>query len=798
MATPLHSLTPGPGPDVEGGQLAEVMEKLKKQAYELGGGFNRMQVSFERFADNMGKIAELSGRLTYLLAMLGGVPRSFAHGAIPMFLYAGLHGKGGYGGTGSMSHEGGSQSGPGGTGNPFTPRALAERIRHNYERQMEYHIEVLASGGNLTGGSSAENKEAKIKLMQSLPEQLSHAEMLADPRFSNVAKITPGSVPDPAKPYNGPNFFPSSPAPPKTMMEKMAAAAAKPLHPMAAAMSAAAARAAIETSHIPTAGVPAALAVAGVPIQGMGPPYSPLIPGTAGVEATPATAGVGYKPGAPGTDRLFEGFFNPIKEAGQKLKQVLGGPLKDFFGIGKSKFGVGKQQWDSMSGGEKAHTAIQSMGQHAARTLMLGGAMAGGALASGAPDAFATLKGSISLFSGELGSALIPASVQLAALFQDLAERVRNMSDSTKQFWVGFAKWGAYLGIGALVLAKVISVVGTLYTGVVTLGAAVGAAAAGLFKLATMNFGGLTAKQGVLGGIAGVAGIAALAYGVYQMLRPKTKEEKEQEQERILFTRQKEISLAKKFEPDTDLLEDKTLSQNIKRMAEAAGVGLDEAARRLAGIETRPDLGEQQDLVKKLAEQNKDPERMISSGYAKFLRPTIDKFGDATSSDLIKRLSIGGNLLQPEKRKQLTEELVTSLTSDMTSKEAAAERTKRLGELLEEQRTGIKAPGRASETEVKTEFERKTRRRELLYSLSSQTTSTPQYSAVEEVYKKVQLAALGQSPLDYAKQEQWQRDQLDTLREIRNYFTKNDPLKKVVDELEKNTEVTKGTSGTGK
>src|SRR5688572_13240218 len=115
------------------------MALLQKQVRELGGGFGRMQHSLEHLAGAMERISELAGRLGFLLALLGGVPRSFAHGALPMFLFWGMGGRGG--GSGPLARlfrgfgGGPGGFGPGGSRPPFFPPALTQALNLLYRRQ---------------------------------------------------------------------------------------------------------------------------------------------------------------------------------------------------------------------------------------------------------------------------------------------------------------------------------------------------------------------------------------------------------------------------------------------------------------------------------------------------------------------------------------------------------------------------------------------------------------------------------------------------------------------------------------
>jgi hypothetical protein len=435
-----------------------------------------------------------------------------------------------------------------------------------------------------------------------------------------------------------------------------------------------------------------------------------------------------------------------------RIWSKVGGQVKGFFGLDQpmhAKLGHSKDEWDQMSGGQKTRSWIDGFARKLTGGLVLGMAAGGNMLSAGAPDAFATLKGSIGLFAAQLGQTLIPLSVGLSMRFQQAAETVRGWSDSTRSTIGAVAKWGFIITVGALALAKLVTVVGTLWGGLVGLKTAVVTAATAVYAFAR---GTATAGQkwGVGLSLAGL--VAGIGVTLYQMLKPKSKEEKEQEFEQARAVHDARLTKKKQFVSDDKLWDvnfkyrAETSDQSIKENRPVHEVMRDHADRSQRWQDSRVDGAIK--VLRGSLESGKE----LSDNQITQLRDAFPKDSEVGKATMdLKRVNdtwypIGES--KEERLKEKKQNLLDTLEVEKTERTTNIAVIRRLAELSEAKATGKAAPPRGDETLERTEFDARQRKKEILFQLSSSTQAAPKFSSIEESYKQIQLTALGQSPLE--------------------------------------------------
>ncbi|HYE78138.1 MAG TPA: hypothetical protein VEI97_09135 [bacterium] len=489
--------------------------------------------------------------------------------------------------------------------------------------------------------------------------------------------------------------------------------------------------------------------------------------------------------------KLAEGFGHHLGRAGKAGKNLFNWFEKSARRRGAAALGMDEEEYGKLSWGQKASARLGRMGQFATGALIAGGAVAGNTLAAGAPDAFATVKGSLSLAAGRFGQVLIGPAMELSLKLQDAANWIRGWNDSTKEAVGQWVKWGLVAATSMVIFTKLVGIVtgflgaiGTLVGGLVT-------ATKALYKFAAQAWasGGAIGK-GVMG-IMGAAGIIGLVYGLFQLLKPKSKEEKEEEYRQREEAHGKKLEEARAFAKDEDLL--KTHAPLIEQAKKGA-----------AGYRGSPAA----DFIAKQARQDAD-ELSRKESWAKHLREA-DKagydFNQQTWKDLASSLkdpelkkkaaAVAENYDDPRwmaeqsgstKRLQLS--ATESLELQTRDEKTGMEERLRVAELVRAQTSGTRAPPRDPGTFSRKEFDRQERRRELLFSISSQTKATPQYSAVEEIYKKIQLTALGEDPLSMALKKLQLESQLLTMKQLAKLIQEgNDQEKRYLEAQIKATE----------
>jgi hypothetical protein len=148
-------------------------------------------------------------------------------------------------------------------------------------------------------------------------------------------------------------------------------------------------------------------------------------------------------------------------------------------------------------------------------TLALSAATTG-ILRAGAPDAYDTLSKSARLAAASLSSGFIPAAASLSRGLQDMSAKFDKLSPETKEKIGNYTTAAVVLGGVALMGGKLISIFGGLARGVAAFGASLGmrsfaGAGAGAAGIVPAVSGWKTAAAGVGGGLAGAFGAGRIA-----------------------------------------------------------------------------------------------------------------------------------------------------------------------------------------------------------------------------------------------------------------------------------------------
>ncbi len=455
-----------------------------------------------------------------------------------------------------------------------------------------------------------------------------------------------------------------------------------------------------------------------------------------------------------------------------------------------AKHGMSLEDYDKLGPLARGRMRSDSMGRAAAGTFITAAAIGGNTLQAGAPDAFATLKGSIGLAVAQLSGALIPATVQLSAWFQDLGDEIASMSQGLKDAIGGTLKWTLLISGGIIVFTKLVS-------GLYAFGVALKMLAAAAYTTATTLKGWSVAAASSMGSFGAPVLAASIVAGIWSLTRGATKEEIKGEHEKGKEEQEKRRAFLSRHDPDQTLLNrswrfeqetsDLAKKMNITR-EEAGKIYIQADARDLrrelfgrkgenafagrfrSASDAAGAMGQVPDFFELSKEEFGRLETHIktllgSSSIPDKAQTQLDQL-KATPRQLSRNIN-GGPVTEtygiPGKNLQ---GLADYLEEEEMRRGRLLWQKSRVLEMISANEKGIAVTPRDLSTLPSPEEKNEKRRRSLLYELSSSTKATPQYSSIEEVYKKIQLQALSLDPLGMAQQKIHLDNQVKMLTEL--------------------------------
>jgi len=335
----------------------------------------------------------------------------------------------------------------------------------------------------------------------------------------------------------------------------------------------------------------------------------------------------------------------------------------------------------------KLNAGLQNFANAVSR-ITLGLAATGAALIQAAsPDAWATLTGSVTLLAGQLGMALMPEIIQLSAFIQALAEAVSGASPAFKG-WIAFIiKWGIIGGVFIASLAGLVSIV----TSVVTI------------------FTALLTPMGLV--IAALSAIALVGFQLYKELNHDGLLEGEAAKEKNLRARVYTGS-------EQEVLKDPEIQGVIKssKTKEEAATRLEEMAKatRMKRVHFEPEI----------------PSRVEQANEA------LKLWGNS-----IVRVATFGHAKGIWREK---EAVVNEDEEIDTAHIKKAERYNVASALIS--KGGLGVVGAPPKPAQEAKDKRMAGLQQMAYAMQS-FKATPQYSSVDEAYKRIQVTALGDDPI---------------------------------------------------
>lgn len=477
-------------------------------------------------------------------------------------------------------------------------------------------------------------------------------------------------------------------------------------------------------------------------------------------------SGLGFAAGGPlgavGATVLmgvFRQFRKPLEAAGQaalgfakRMKPFL--TPRPFH----ERHGMDQEAWDKLSWGEQQRAKLSSAARTSAGGLVLGTAAAGNALSAGAPDAFATLKGSIGLLAAQIGQSLIPLSVQLSGVFQNLAAWFRGLSEGTKENLVSVLKAAGGFALMVVAASKLVTVLGALGTAVVGAGSAIGLMGSTIGKLVKGDLKSI-GKDGwgslATGTVALIASFMALRHVVdslFPVNRDLARDTFKREDEAI--TKQRGESVRYNDQEIKDLFLGR--GELGKKWGSSKGQGLEAYARQTFGLPelsegvlnntSRYAVGPRSQAWKDSFGKLQEALARAEEGLVKSKKDLEQHVGTGRFGRILKggfEVLTEGNVEGEDTKVKRVQQSAQEVRTAETALEVYSRAAKIFGDV------DFK-PTKATATEEERQA-LKGRRNQLLYQISSSTKATPQYSSIEESYKKIQLNALGQDPLSTAR-----------------------------------------------
>lgn len=391
--------------------------------------------------------------------------------------------------------------------------------------------------------------------------------------------------------------------------------------------------------------------------------------------------------------------------------RALGGTIR-FLGKALGGFGLGSWLGGKLAGAggkimEHGPAFVSGAARFAATGLLVGSTVASNLLHAGAPDAFETLKGSFSMLAAVIGHALIPFALRLSGWLQDAAEVVHNWSDSLKETVGNVAGWGLVAMAGAVVLNQLVTAAKLLLVP---------------FGLLAKALSWMTGAGPIMGGflsvvVAASAGLAAWVYSLQKAAQQETEQNNEDAKQRDLERYKK----ARKLPSDDEIKEE---------FGDTVG-----DLKFFGKDPIKYFKGELGTLEEEMQEANKQKLKQ---------QRRLDEFGAMTPAQRF----LGGVDIDEERNNF---DLISRIFNNKAFKQS---KLRRLLELLQAEKEG-RAPAGVPEDKQSDETKEKARKldvssnaaRQLLYTFKG-TMTTPRYSSIEDLYKQVQITALGQMPLE--------------------------------------------------
>lgn len=743
------------------------MKSLEERVKTLSSLMSTVMTNMQKFSESMGRIAELASRLGFMLAMMGGLPRSMGHGNLAMLMFSGL-GKSRFarnrGPGGGMTPEQlrvlGMSAPPGVT--PFNKPVIASsipyaqvapevyhqkqaqekipsveseivektstkslapmRVKHimDASKALQKHLTgLLGQLGDVVGGSSGSlvsggqidvqgalshlKKTAKflylISKQKDLTPQLGSLSdgdiFLAMSSLGHVVKVFKG-LSKGGKIDSGGD------------LQESLAYATKLLRQLS------------KIDQVPGSSVPhdqseldKKHATTGLSEEEVKKKEAEDLKKLGINKATPAAGG-------PLMLAMWIAKYPKVFQNAEKaVKSYLLTFNKDF---GAKFLGMDPEDFKGLGRLQKTGAMITEGARRAAGTFITTSSAAGAALQSGAPDAFGTLKGSVALVAAQFGQMLIPAAVDLSKGLQNVAKWFEELSPTVKDSISSIVKWTLIVTAGVTILGKLVPVV-KLLTGAISL--LYSSIMAGGWKQVVANIS-------LLGAAAGAAYLALNFFASSaakaneanrERLRTEVDEAAKKASERVPQEAAIKMNYSKQVKEELGLKESATMQEvddfikskfdfsigrlNILKQDKLYDSGRYNRLARESQAEAEKEYGTSDFSrgLQSLTEAGREGVKMFQNRIADY---SIKSSSHLQEANEIQRLI---DMLQG---KQPIEKIKAS---DLTENQKA---------LLEK---------------------RQSNSQQMMFSLSG-LKATPQYNTIEELYKKINVAAMGQDSLD--------------------------------------------------
>ncbi len=717
----------------------KALEKLEERVKTLSSLMSTVQVNMQKFSESMGKIAELASRLGFMLAMMGGLPRSMGHGNLAMLLFSGL-GKSRFqkarSSSGALSHQqqvvAEAQRMVGMSAPPDAPRIsapvpVAKVAEFETAKIAEVEYEKKQAAEPIPVSVEQINEEDQNKNLATR----SPLEAVSMGTLSFLAKATKALQVQGLTPAARKNYSSGLSA----VIERYGIDDSMSMKELHKQVIDELERRKKESGSASPLGALGAAGIAGVGLT-LGPGAGI---GLAGV----LTAGAGLA-------AILKKYPGVFSKAWNSTKDFLNNFNKDFF----SKFvGMDPEDFASLGKGKKTQAFVTEAARRAAGMFITTSSAGAAALQTGAPDAFGTLKGSVALVAAQFGQMLIPAAVDLSRGLQDVAKWFEELSPITKNVISEIFKWTLVLTAGTVILGKLVPVL-NLLTGAVSL----------LYK--ALNVGGITSAVTRLGLFAGALGVAYLALSSWTESLSKAKEANRE-----------------KLRQEVDEAHKKAIERIPQQ--EAVDLNYSNAVKTQLGLKTSASMQQVDDFVKSNFDlsisrlHDLKRARLASSDEArKEAYRQKEKAEDMFGTDVFSR---GLQTFSPGHQESIalaqTNIAKWSKMADADLRESNV--VQRLIDMLEGKAPLEKIPVREMTQNQKDILERRSgNAQQMLFSMSG-LKATPQYNTIEELYKKINLSAVGQDPIE----REMLRIQLESQRLFLEKMAKDEANSQIMREL---------------